>query len=97
MTTGEALLHVQEAVEAENYTVRDHFYDRMNLRGMFWPDVSAVVASPSNIRTDGTDEYGRERWFFKGMTTAQSEIEILVVFEGGSTGSPIFWTIYWDD
>lgn len=97
MTKADALTHVQHAVEAENHFVRDHFYDRMNLRGMFWPDVLAVVESPAGVRTDGADEYGRSRWFFKGMTTAQSEVELLCVFEGDGTGSVTFWTIYWDD
>lgn len=63
---------------------------------MFWPDVLNVIESPSNVRTEGADEYGRERWFFKGMTTAQSEVEILCVVEGDETSIVNFWTLYWD-
>jgi hypothetical protein len=97
MTAAKALLWAREALESENYTVNDpHFYDRMKLRGMFWPDAQGVIESPSQVRTDGTDQFGRERWFFKGITTAKSEVEILIVFEDDGSGSVIFWTIYWN-
>lgn len=96
MTSAEAVIHVQRAVEAENYLVRDHFEQRMSERGLFWADVLSVVEDVSDVRTDGTDEYDRERWFFKGMATANAEIEILCVFESDGTESVICWTIYWD-
>ena len=96
MTREDALQHVQRALELDNYTIRDHFDSRLGERLMFWPDVLGVIETPSRIETDGTDKYGRERWFFKGMTTANAEIEVFTVFENDDTDSVIFWTIYWD-
>jgi hypothetical protein len=97
MTPDEALQFVQRAVETENYSVRDHFEERMSLRVFFWPDVLAIIETPSSVRTGGKDEYKRPRWFLRGKTTAQAEIELLCVFEVDGSDSVIFWTIYWDD
>jgi hypothetical protein len=97
VTRARASSHVRKELDAENYVVRPHFYDRMNLRGMFWPDVLSIVEKPSAVRTDGVDQYGRERWYFRGMTTARAEVELLCVFENDGTDSVIFWTIYWED
>lgn len=96
MTSDEAVIRVQTAIEAENYLVRDHCEERMSLRGMFWPDILSVVENATGVRTDGADEHGRERWFFKGMTTARSEVEVLCLFENDGSDTVIFWTIYWD-
>jgi len=68
----------------------------MAQRGLFWPDVRAVIDDPQDVRSQGTDDYGRPKWIFRGMTALGDGIEIVCAVEIDPAETE-FIALYWED
>jgi hypothetical protein len=93
---------IRECIEEERFALTEHFYQRMENRGLFWPDVQAVIDSPSDVRSQGMDDHNRPKWIIAGQAALGGEIEIVCAIEtrkvGGKNSSDTeFITIYWED
>jgi hypothetical protein len=68
----------------------------MRQRGLYWPDVQAIIDDPQDIRSQGTDKYGRAKWIIRGEAAFGGEIEVVCAIEIDETGTE-FITLYWQD
>ncbi len=53
----------------------------MQMRALFWPDVKAVIDDPTEVFSDGMDEYGRPKWKISGEAADIGDIEIVCTVE----------------
>ena len=90
-----ALATIQHCVLAGQYRVLPHFLERLDRRGLFWPDVQAVLDTPRGIRYGGRDEWDRQKWFVSGSATDRLDAEIVCVMDVDESGELVlFITIY---
>ncbi len=90
-----ALTVIRECVAEGCYLVLPHFTHRMEERGFFWPDVLAVIDSPSSVRDDGRDRYGRPKWIVAGKTADDLDIELVCAIDTDDRGRlTVFITLY---
>jgi hypothetical protein len=86
---------IRDCVAAERCVVLPHFTKRMDERAFFWPDVLAVIDSPSSVRDDGRDRFGRPKWVVAGKTADDLEIELVCAIDTDDRGRlTVFITIY---
>lgn len=90
---GRLLLVIRECIEADRYALSVHFTERMELRGLFWPDVQAVIDDPQDIHSEGLDDYSRPKWIISGKAASGDEIEIVCAVEIDETETE-FITLY---
>jgi hypothetical protein len=90
-----AIVVIQECIEADRYALTIHFSERMEERGLFWPDVRAVIDDPKDIRSQGMDNYNRPKWIIRGRAALDKEIEIVCAIEMDETEA-VFITLYWE-
>jgi hypothetical protein len=76
VTPKQAVEIIRTCIKAGRYHRFAHFDERMDERGLFRPDVLAVVNAPDRVRADGRDDYGRNRWLIRGRTTDGLRIEL---------------------
>jgi len=77
--------------------LHEHFVQRMDERGLFLPDVLAIVDHPARVRMQGTDEFGRPRCLLAGHLTDGTAAELLAVIEAEPAGHfTVFITVYWN-
>ena len=91
-----AIAAIRECIASDRYAISLHFSQRMAERGLFWPDVEAVLAAPSGVRSGGMDRYGRPKWLVTGETFDAYEIEIVCAVEVDESGTE-FITLCWED
>lgn len=90
-----ALSLIRECVAAERYVVLPHFVQRLDKRGLFWPDVRAVLDDPSGVRDGGRERYDRPKWIVAGDAPDGLPIEIVCVLDEDERGNvTVFITIY---
>jgi len=90
-----ALAVIRECIAAERFIPIRHFLDRMNERGLFWPDVLAIVDEPDVVRYDGEDEFDRPRWIIGGKAPDGLDAEFVCVLDTDDRGDvTVFITIY---
>jgi len=90
-----ALSVIRKCVAAGRYVVLPHFVQRLDERGLFWPDVRAVLDDPSGVRNDGRDRYDRPKWIVAGDAADGLLIEIVCVLdEDEHDNVTVFITIY---
>jgi hypothetical protein len=97
--TGEArrtLAVIRDCLARDCYAVTVHFEERMEQRGLFWPDVQGIIAAPRHVRSDGVDEYDRPKWIIGGQTAGGGSVEIVCAIEVDESGT-VFITLYWND
>jgi hypothetical protein len=95
-TARKALRVIQECVDSGRYRVLSHFVGQMDLRGLFWADVQAVIDSPQALRDDGQDRFGRPKWRVCGQTTDGMDGEIVCALDRDELGNlTVFITAYW--
>jgi hypothetical protein len=87
---------IRECLESDRYALTIHFLQRMTQRGLFWPDVQAAIFDPTDVQSQGMDEYNRPKWIITGQAATGDEIEIVCVVEMDETET-IFVTLYWED
>jgi hypothetical protein len=63
-------VEMDEAGDPSRLEVTGHFRDRMRTRGLFWPDVVAILLQPERLELRGKDEENREQvWVFGEIST----------------------------
>jgi hypothetical protein len=91
-----ALADIRKCVATGRWRVLVHFTRRMDERGLFWPDILAVLASPAAVVDEGADEFGRPKWKVAGRTTDGLKLEIVCVLDTDAAGCvTVFITVYW--
>ena len=91
-----AIIAIRDCIEKDRYALTVHFSQRMHERGLFWPDVQAVVDAPDDVRSQGTDVYDRPKWIIRGIAALDEDIEIVCALETNESGAE-FITLYWED
>ena len=90
-----ALGTIRRCVSVGRYRLLPHFTQRMDERGLFWPDMLAVLDEPADVRDAGADRYGRPKWIVGGMTADGLPVEILCVLDVDENGDiTVFLTAY---
>lgn len=94
-TARKALRTIRACVEDGRYTVLTHFLERMDQRGLVWPDVQAVLDDPEAVQDGGQDRLGRPKWMIVGTAADGLELEIVCVLDQDERGElTVFITIY---
>jgi hypothetical protein len=90
-----ALLTIRACVNTRRYFVLTHFTQSMDRRGLVWPDVLAVLDSPSTVRAGGTDRFGRDKWRISGTAADGEALEFVCALDVDERGEvTVFITIY---
>jgi len=90
-----ALGTIRRCVEGGQYRLLVHFIQRMDERGLFWPDVAAVLDDPSDIRDGGPEQWGRPKWIVAGQSAAGDHLELVCVLDKDERGNiVVFITLY---
>ena len=90
-----ALALIRRCVARGRYRLLPHFTERMDERGLFWPDVLAVLDRPGGVRDDGRDRYGRPKWIIVGETPDGVALELVCAIDADERGRlTVFITIY---
>lgn len=93
----QVLQTIHDCIQAGRYRLLAHFVRRMDERGLFWPDILAVLDSATTVEDDKQDAYGRDKWKVCGRTTDQLELEIVCVLDRDDSGNlVVFITAYWE-
>jgi hypothetical protein len=93
----QALLLIRRCLHAGRYGVLPHFTERMDLRGLFWPDVQSVLDAPSSVQDGGIDKYGRPKWIVSGRATDGLALSIVCALDVDDRGhTTVFITAYWE-
>ncbi len=86
---------IRECVAAERFTLLSHFRERMAWRGLLWGDVLAVLDTPTGVRDEGPDRFGRPKWIVSGTAADGLGIDIVCVLDKDERGNvTVFITIY---
>ncbi len=91
-----AILVIRACIAADRYALTVHFNQRMQQRGLFWPDVVAAIEDPKDVRSGGVDNYSRPKWIVRGDAAGGDQIEIVCAIELDE-GETVFITLYWED
>ena len=95
--TRKALRTIRDCMASGRYRVLEHFVERMDVRGLFWPDIQAVIGSAQAVQDDGQDTFGRAKWRLRGRTTDRLDLEIVCAIDRDQRGNlTVFITAYWD-
>lgn len=90
-----ALMTIRACIAARRYIVLRHFIDRMDQRGLVWPDILAVVDTPGRVRDGGKDRFGRPKWILSGTAADGEPIEFVAALDHDERGRvTVFITIY---
>lgn len=87
---------VRACIESDRYALSVHFVRRMEQRGLFWPDVQAVIYAPSEMELQGMDDFDRPKWIIRGEAATGGEIEIVCAIENDDSETE-FITLYWEN
>jgi hypothetical protein len=91
-----AIAVIRECIQTDRFVLTIHFSQRMQQRGLFWPDVQAVIDKPENVLSQEMDQYNRPKWIISGKTASTGKIEIICAIEIDETETE-FITLYWQD
>lgn len=90
-----ALSTIRRCVAARRYRLLVHFAQRMDERGLFWPDVLAILDEPLDLRDGGADRWGRPKWIIAGKSACGDNLELVCVLDRDQRGhAAVFITIY---
>jgi len=96
--TRRALLTIRRCVNADRFHLLPHFLQRMDERGMTWPDVLALIDAPAGIEADGCDDWARPRWIVTGEASDGLTIGLVCVIGRNDAGElTVFITLFWED
>lgn len=87
---------IRACLDEDRYALAVHFTQRMQQRGLFWPDVRAVIEEPDDVRSQGIDRYRRPKWIVTGEVIGGEIIEIVCAIEVDESETE-FITLYWED
>lgn len=67
----------------------------MDERGLFWPDVLAILDAPTDVRDGGPEQWGRAKWIVAGQSAGGDTLELVCVLDTDERGNlTVFITIY---
>jgi hypothetical protein len=90
-----ALNLIRRCVAAGRFKLLEHFTRRMDERGLFWPDVLAVIERPADVRNGGPEKWGRPKWIVAGQSAAGDNLELVCVLDTDEHGNlTLFITMY---
>jgi len=90
-----ALSVIRRCVARGRYLLLSHFTERMDERGLFWPDVLAVLDEPTGVRPGGSEWWGRPKWLIAGRSASGDVLEIVCVLDKDERGNvTVFITMY---
>lgn len=89
-----ALNTIRRCVAEDRVRVSWHFVQRLDQRGMVWPDVLTALERPDGVRDDGQDRHGRPRWIVAGSAADGQPIELVCVIDKAMDDT-LLVTIYW--
>lgn len=95
MTSRAALVLIRQCLATDRVIVTRHFAERLSQRGLFWSDVMTVFEAPKSVRSDGRDDFNRERWFITGDAPDGLTAEVLCAVDR-SDPHTVLVTIYWE-
>jgi hypothetical protein len=90
-----AIIAIRKCINAGRYALSIHFFQRMEQRGLFWPDVQAVIDDPEDVRSQGMDKYDRPKWMIRGDVAFGDSIQIVCAIESDGAETE-FITLYWE-
>jgi hypothetical protein len=91
-----ALAIIRSCVGSDRFALTVHFQERMQERGLFWPDVRAVIDDPLDIHSQGLDKYRRSKWIISGHAVGAGAISIVCGIELDRSQTE-FLTLYGED
>jgi hypothetical protein len=91
-----AIAVIHECIQTDRIALTIHFSQRMQQRGLFWPDIQAVIDDPEDVRSQGMDEFNRSKWIIVGESAIGDDIEIVCAIEIDETETE-FITLFWQD
>ncbi len=90
-----ALTVIRRCVADGRYLLLAHFTQRMDERGLFWPDVLVLLDDPTDVRDGGADIWGRPQWIVAGESSWEETLELVCVLDHDERGRvTVFITIY---
>ncbi|MBN1489763.1 MAG: DUF4258 domain-containing protein [Phycisphaerae bacterium] len=90
-----ALKAVRRCVKAGRFRLALHFTERMDERGLFWPDVLAILDAPADVRDGGPEQWGRPKWIITGQAADGDALELVCVLDTDERGKlTVFVTMY---
>ena len=90
-----ALTLIRKCVATERFILSKHFSQRMEGRGLVWPDILAALDRPSSVRHGGPERLNRPKWIVAGDTADGLNIEIVCVLDEDDRGDwVVFITVY---
>ena len=93
-----ALAVIRQCVHSGRYLVLRHFAEQMDQRGLFWPDIECVIASPASVEDAGKDRFGRPKWIICGAATDGLDLGIVCALDVDEAGNvTVFITAYWQE
>lgn len=88
---------IRRCVAADRVLVLPHFIQRMDERGLVWPDVLTVLDAPATVQADGMDDWGRPRWIVSGEAADGLSASMVCVLSRDARGeSTVFITLFWE-
>lgn len=67
----------------------------MTERGLIWPDILAVLDTPTSVRRQDDDDFGREKWLVRGKAADGLDIEMVCALDVNHAGDlTVFITLF---
>ncbi len=86
---------IRRCIAADRVIVLPHFTQRMDMRGLFWPDVLTMIDAASDVRRSGNDRFHRPKWIVRGVAADGVDLELVCALDGPASGAvAVFITIY---
>ena len=63
-----------------------HFAQRMDERGLVWPDVLSVLDGPTGVRDGGPQRWGRPKWIVEGEAADGFSLSVVCVLDRDEAG-----------
>lgn len=77
---------IRRCVEDGRYLVLTHFMQRMDERGLVWPDVLSVLHDPTDVRDGGPEQWGRPKWIVEGQAADGHPLSVVCVLDRDEQG-----------
>jgi len=91
----QALRTIRRCVRAGRFRLLVHFTERMDKRGLVWPDILVVLDRPDDVRDGGPERLSRPKWIITGTAADGLPVEIVCVLDEDEHGElTVFITIY---
>jgi hypothetical protein len=87
----EALATIRDLVDRDRYQLTVHFRQRLAQRGMFWSDILLILEEPDDVRENGEDDEGAERWIISG-DAGLGAIDFVVAIDHVARFVTLFWS-----